>query len=72
MPTNTAPFFPSYAFRLRQPLISRGALSDRPAYFPMAYSVFRISRPVSHLEFVIGQCAPLVFGRPYAKHNGIV
>jgi hypothetical protein len=33
---------------------------------------FRISRSVSHLEFVIGHGAPLVFGRPYAMHNGIV
>jgi hypothetical protein len=33
---------------------------------------FRISRSVSHLEFVIGHRAPLVFGRPYAMHNGIV
>ncbi len=34
MLTNTAPSFPSYAFRLRQPLISRGGFVGQAGVFP--------------------------------------
>jgi hypothetical protein len=49
-----------------------GGFVGQVGVFPDCVLRVRISRPVSHLEFIIGQCAPLVFGRPYAKHNGIV